>query len=95
MKPKKYEEVKYEKNRIELKHNNNIIYYQLVAIFMGIFSIIFIILTFKYSLEVDSLKLENQTLVKVIEMKDSMIAELEENCKDLFIENQELKFGGT
>ena len=36
---------------------------------------------------------ENQTLLKVIEMKDSMIADLEENLKDLFIENQNLKFG--
>ena len=53
------------------------------------------LVTVKCFIELASIHKENQTLLKVIEMKDSMISDLEENCKDLFIENQNLKFGGT
>ena len=36
---------------------------------------------------------ENEDLKSLIETQKSMISYLEENCKDLFIENQNLKFG--
>lgn len=36
---------------------------------------------------------ENEDLKSLIETQKSMISDLEENCKDLFIENQNLKFG--
>ena len=36
---------------------------------------------------------ENEDLKSLIETQKSMISDLEENCKDLCIENQNLKFG--
>lgn len=65
-----------------------------------ILSIIFIIaittaVFIKLYINLIELYTENQELNKVIEMKNSQIADLEENLKDLFIENQNLKFGGN
>ena len=59
---------------------------------LGAIGIYMCINCMKLAGEVDSLILENEELNKAIEMKNSQISDLEENCKDLFIENQELKF---
>ena len=47
------------------------------------------------SAEYEALNQEKQALEKLTEMQSSMISDLEENCKDLFIEIENLKFGGN
>ena len=89
MKYKKYSEVNY----IPVKEKRNLTIAFIIAIILIIILNVSIII--KLSMETVKLTMENQELNKVIEMKDSMISDLEENCKDLFIENQNLKFGGN
>ena len=43
----------------------------------------------------ESLNKEKQALEELTETQSSMIADLEANCKDLFIEIENLKFGGN
>ena len=92
MKPKKYEEVNYIAVKADI--NKSFRFLRKVSIGMTIIALIISIACMKLALENDSLKIENQELNKAIEMKNSQISDLEENCKDLFIENQNLKFGG-
>lgn len=102
MKYKKYEEVKRVKNKLESEINTNFKVLRRVSIGMTIIALIISIACMKLGIENEALMLENEDLKKgietlshAVETKDSMIADLEENCKDLFIENQNLKFGGN
>lgn len=94
MKYKKYEEVKRVKNKLESEINTNFKVLRRVSIGMTIIALIISIACMKLGIENDSLKIENAELTKAIEMKNSMISDLEENCKDLYIEIENLKFGG-
>jgi len=87
MQPKKYSEVNYIANKPKKPLWIAVI---LILIFFIVLQIAIIV---KLTIEDLSLIKENEKLNKVIEMKNSQIADLEENCKDLFIENQNLKFG--
>ena len=61
------------------------------SIAMTIIALIISIACMKLGIENEALQLENKQLNKVIEMKNSQIADLEENCKDLFVELETLK----
>lgn len=89
MKPKKYEPVNY----IAVKQRKPL--WIAIILLLIFFITLETIICLKSIFEGIRLYRENQTLLKVIEMKDSMIADLEENCKDLFVENQNIKFGGV
>lgn len=90
---KKYEEVKYKANKLDTDIKRAFKVLSKVSIAMTIIALIISIACMKLALENEALILENQELNKAIEIKNNMISDLEENCKDLFIENQELKFG--
>lgn len=45
--------------------------------------------------EKENLQVENEELKGLTETQRSMISDLEENCKDLYIEIENLKFGGN
>ena len=47
------------------------------------------------SAEYEALEREKQALEGLTEMQSSMISDLEANCKDLYIEIENLKFGGN
>lgn len=47
----------------------------------------------KLAIELTSLYKENESLKGLVDMKSSQVADLEENCKDLFIQLEELKYG--
>lgn len=47
------------------------------------------------SADYEALNQEKQALEDLTEMQSSMIADLEANCKDLYIEIENLKFGGN
>lgn len=93
MKIKKYEEVKYVAVKNTLKRD--LIITTAISIILAILGIYACIRGMKVAAECEALKRENAELVKASKMKDSVIADYEENLKDLFVENQELKFGGN
>ena len=45
----------------------------------------------RLAIDYETLNKEKQALEELTEMQSSMIADLEENCKDLFIQVEELK----
>lgn len=95
MKPKKYEKVKIqpsiELNKIQRGLKIETILLVIVLILIIILSTKYILLGIKY----EALNQEKQVLEELTEMQRSMIADLEANCKDLFIEIENLKFGGN
>jgi len=100
MKPKKYEEVKIlqDKTLNEIKRD-----FKAQTIITAILVILALIICFKAwdtAVKYEALKKDKQALEDITEMQRSMISDLEENCKDLYIEIENLKiknneFGGT
>lgn len=92
---KKHEEVRREQNRLsdELKRD-----FKIQTIITVIVSILAIIVCFKamsLAIDYEALEKEKQALEDTVEMQSSMIADLEENCRDLYIELENEKFGGN
>ncbi len=97
MKIKSLEEVRYvamrDKTLKEIKRD-----FKIQTIIIVILAILAIIVCFKsmaLAIDYEALKKEKQELEEVTEMQSSMISDLEENCKDLYIEIENLKFGGN
>lgn len=95
MKPKKYKEVKIEPNKMlsEIKRD-----YKIQTVLIVIVSILALIVCFKLmslAIDYEALKKDKQALEGLTEMQSSMISDLEANCKDLYIEIENLKFGGN
>jgi cell division protein FtsL len=67
-----------------------------VVILTVLLMVISIVIGFKHiklGIDYGELQEEKEELEGTIEMQSSMIADLEENCKDLFIQLEELKEG--
>lgn len=95
MKPKKYEEVKIlqDKTLNEIKRD-----FKAQTIITAILVILALIICFKAwdtAVKYEALKKDKEALEDIVEMQRSMISDLEENCKDLYIEIENLKFGGN
>ena len=95
MKPKKYEEVKIlqDKTLNEIKRD-----FKAQTIITSILVILALIICFKAwdtAVKYEALKKDKQALQDITEMQRSMISDLEENCKDLYIEIENLKVGGN
>lgn len=95
MKPKKYEEVKIEPNKMlsEIKRD-----YKIQTVLIVIVSILALIVCFKamrLAIDYEVLNKEKKALEDLTETQSSMISDLEANCKDLYIEIENLKFGGN
>lgn len=91
MKPKKYEEVKIlqDKTLNEIKRD-----FKAQTIIIAILIILALIICFKAwdtAVKYEALKKEKQALEDITEMQSSMISDLEANCKDLYLEIEELK----
>lgn len=92
---KKYEEVRREQNRLsdELKRD-----FKIQTVITVIVSILAIIVCFKamsLAIDYEALEKEKQALEDTAEMQSSMIEKFEKNCKDLYIELENEKFGGN
>ena len=92
---KKYEEVKIlqDKTLNEIKRD-----FKAQTIITAILVILALIICFKAwdtAVKYEELKKDKQALEDTVEMQRSMISDLEENCRDLYIENEKLKFGGN
>ena len=66
-----------------------------IAIIVAIIGIVLGANLMILSAEYEALNQEKQALEDLTEMQSSMIADLETNCKDLYIEIENLKFGGN
>ena len=93
VKPKKYEEVKIEPNKMlsDIKRD-----YKIQTVLIVIVSILALIVCFKLmslAIDYEALKIEKEALEDITETQSSMISDLEANCKDLFIQVEELKYG--
>ena len=92
---KKYEQVKIlqDKTLNEIKRD-----FKAQTIITAILVILALIICFKAwdtAVKYEELKKDKQALEDTVEMQRSMISDLEENCRDLYIENEKLKFGGN
>lgn len=92
---KSLEEVKIlqDKTLNEIKRD-----FKAQTIITAILVILALIICFKAwdtAVKCEELKKDKQALEDVTEMQRSMISDLEENCKDLYIEIENLKFGGN
>ena len=93
MKPKKYEIANYiaigDKTLNEIKRD-----FKAQTIITAILVILALIICFKamsLAIDYEALKKEKEALEDLTEMQSSMIADLEANCKDLYLEIEELK----
>ena len=92
---KKYEEVKIlqDKTLNEIKRD-----FKAQTIITAILVILALIICFKAwdaAVKYEALKKEKEALEDLTEAQSSMISDLEANCKDLYIEIDNLKFGGN
>lgn len=92
---KSLEEVKILQDKIlnEIKRD-----FKAQTIITTILVILALIICFKAwdtAVKYEALKKDKQALEDITEMQRSMISDLEENCKDLYIEIENLKVGGN
>lgn len=89
--PKKYSEVIRKQNLLgkELAKNTKIII--IISTIVGILALIICLKSLELTVNYEALKRENEELNKVIEMKDSIIGDLQEDNKGL----QKLIDGGN
>ena len=64
-----------------------------LAIVASVIGIIVCLCNLKLTIECEDLRQEKQALEDLTEAQSSMISDLEANCKDLFIQVEELKYG--
>lgn len=92
---KPLEEVTKQRNKLsdEIKRD-----YKIQTVLIVIVSILALVICFKamsLAIDYEALNKEKQTLEDLTETQSSMISDLEANCKDLYIEIENLKFGGN
>lgn len=92
---KKYEEVKIlqDKTLNEIKRD-----FKAQTIITSILVILALIICFcawDTAVKYEALKKDKEALEDTAKMQRSMISDLEENCKDLYIEIENLKVGGN
>ena len=92
---KSLEEVTRQRNRLsdEIKRD-----FKIQTAFMIILVILSLYICFKAMIlarDYDILKQEKQALEDTVEMQSSMIADLEENCKDLYVQLENERYGGN
>lgn len=92
---KKHEEVRREQNRLsdEIKRD-----FKIQTVITVIVSILAIIVCFKamiLAIDYEALEKEKQALEDLTGTQSSMIADLEENCKDLYVQLENERYGGN
>ena len=95
MKIKSLEEVTIQRNKLsdEIKRD-----YKIQTVLIVIVSILALIVCFKLmslAIDYEALKKEKEALEDLTKTQRSMISDLEANCKDLYIEIENLKVGGN
>ncbi len=97
MKPKEYEIANYiamgDKTLNEIKRDFKA--QTIITAILIILALIICFMSWDTAVKCEELKKDKQALEELAEMQSSMISDLEANCKDLYIEIENLKFGGN
>lgn len=94
MKPKKYEEVKILQDKTLNEIKRDFKAQTIITAILVILALIICFMAWDTAVKYEALKKDKQALEDITEMQRSMISDLEENCKDLYIEIENLKVGG-
>lgn len=95
MKPKKYEEVKILQDKTLNEIKRDFKAQTIITAILVILALIICFMAWDTAVKYEALKKDKQALEDITEMQRSMISDLEENCKDLYIEIENFKFGGN
>ena len=95
MKPKKYEEVKILQDKTLNEIKRDFKAQTIITAILVILALIICFMSWDTAVKYEALNQEKQALEDLTETQNSMISYLEENCKDLYIEIENLKFGGN
>ena len=91
MKPKKYEEVKILQDKTLNEIKRDFKAQTIITAILVILALIICFMSWDTAVKYEALKKDKQALEDITEMQRSMIADLEENCKDLFVEIENMK----
>ncbi len=91
MKPKKYEEVKILQDKTLNEIKRDFKAQTIITSILVILALIICFMAWNTAVKYEALKKDKQALEDITEMQRSMISDLEENCKDLYIEIENLK----
>lgn len=91
MKPKKYEEVKILQDKTLNEIKRDFKAQTIITVILVILALIICFKAWDTAVKYETLKKDKQALEDLTEMQSSMIADLEANCKDLYLEIEELK----
>lgn len=92
MKPKKYEEVKILQDKTLNEIKRDFKAQTIITAILVILALIICFMSWDTAVKCEELKKEKQALEDITEMQSSMIADLEANCKDLYIEIERLRY---
>lgn len=95
MKPKKYEEVKILQDKTLNEIKRDFKAQTIITAILVILALIICFMSWDTAVKYEALKKEKEALEDLTETQNSMISDLEENCKDLYIEIENLKVGGN
>lgn len=95
MKPKKYEEVKMLQDKTLNEIKRDFKAQTIITSILVILALIICFMAWDTAVKYEALNKDKQALEDITEMQRSMISDLEENCKDLYIEIENLKVGGN
>lgn len=91
MKPKKYEEVKILQDKTLNEIKRDFKAQTIITAILVILALIICFMSWNTAVKYEALKKDKQALEDITEMQRSMISDLEENCKDLYIEIENWK----
>ena len=91
MKPKKYEEVKILQDKTLNEIKRDFKAQTIITVILVILALIICFKAWDTAVKYEALKKDKQALEDITEMQRSMISDLEANCKDLYLEIEELK----
>lgn len=88
---KSLEEVTIQRNKLsdEIKRDYKI--QTVLIIILAIMTLVICFKSMKLAIDYEALKIEKEALEDLTETQSSMISDLEENCKDLYIEIENMK----
>lgn len=92
MKPKKYEEVKMLQDKTLNEIKRDFKAQTIITTILIILALIICFMSWNTAVKYEALKKDKQALEDLTEMQSSMIADLEANCKDLYIEIERLRY---
>lgn len=91
MKPKKYEEVKILQDKTLNEIKRDFKAQTIITAILVILALIICFMSWDTAIKYEALNKDKQALEDITEMQRSMISDLEENCKDLYIEIENFK----